>query len=60
LKPLGRPHNGPDAKRNVVCVCPNCHARLDYNAVRITLRTLKVRKHAIGQEFIDYHNSQCR
>lgn len=25
IKPLGRPHNGPDSPDNILCLCPNCH-----------------------------------
>ncbi|MGW3308914.1 YDG/SRA domain-containing protein [Streptomyces sp. NPDC001073] len=33
IRPLGRPHNGPDVEPNILCVCPNCHVRLDVGAV---------------------------
>lgn len=33
IKPLGKPHNGPDVEQNILCVCPNCHVRLDIGAV---------------------------
>jgi putative restriction endonuclease len=29
IKPLGRPHDGPDAPGNVLCLCPNDHVRFD-------------------------------
>ena len=29
IKPLGRPHNGPDVPENILCLCPNCHVLLD-------------------------------
>ncbi|MFF3498372.1 HNH endonuclease [Streptomyces sp. NPDC003247] len=35
IKPLGSPHKGPDVERNVLCLCPNCHVRLDIGAVVI-------------------------
>ncbi|MEU6772819.1 YDG/SRA domain-containing protein [Streptomyces sp. NPDC046759] len=35
IKPLGKPHNGPDVERNILCLCPNCHVRLDLGAVVI-------------------------
>ncbi|MER6956900.1 MULTISPECIES: YDG/SRA domain-containing protein [unclassified Streptomyces] len=35
IKPLGNPHNGPDVERNILCLCPNCHVRLDIGAVAI-------------------------
>ncbi|MFI5871945.1 YDG/SRA domain-containing protein [Streptomyces sp. NPDC051445] len=33
VRPLGDPHNGPDVEPNILCVCPNCHVRLDVGAV---------------------------
>jgi len=60
LKPLGRPHNGPDQKDNIVCACPNCHVLLDYGALTIGPKTLKVVRHKIGKAFIGYHNDRCR
>ena len=60
LKPLGKPHNGPDRKSNIVCVYPNCHVKLDYSAVRILPGQLRlIPKHIVAQEFIDYHNKHC-
>lgn len=35
LKPLAEPHKGPDVERNILCLCPNCHARLDIGAISI-------------------------
>ncbi|MFI6035644.1 YDG/SRA domain-containing protein [Streptomyces sp. NPDC051315] len=35
IKPLGAPHKGPDVERNILCLCPNCHVRLDIGAVVI-------------------------
>ena len=29
IKPLGRPHDGPDALSNLLCLCPNDHIRFD-------------------------------
>ncbi|MFF4356048.1 YDG/SRA domain-containing protein [Streptomyces sp. NPDC001604] len=33
IKPLG--DNGPDVERNILCLCPNCHVRLDIGAIVI-------------------------
>lgn len=33
IRALGRPHDGPDVPGNVLCLCPNCHVRLDMGAV---------------------------
>lgn len=35
IRPLGRPHYGPDVEPNVLCLCPNCHVRLDIGAIVI-------------------------
>jgi len=60
LKPLGKKHNGPDVEGNVLCVCPNCHAKLDFAAIKIDPAKLRtVLGHAVRKEFIDYHNSLC-
>lgn len=29
IKPVGRPHDGPDALSNMLCLCANCHVRFD-------------------------------
>ncbi len=29
IRPLGRPHDGPDVVGNVLCLCPNHHAAFD-------------------------------
>ena len=59
IKPLGAPHNGPDIAENIICVCPNHHAQLDYSAIPLNITTLrKQEEHKIGQEFIKYHNEK--
>ncbi|MWA11351.1 YDG/SRA domain-containing protein [Streptomyces sp. BA2] len=35
IKPLGNPHGGPDVERNILCLCPNCHVRLDLGSILI-------------------------
>ncbi|MGW2656749.1 YDG/SRA domain-containing protein [Streptomyces sp. NPDC001478] len=35
IQALGRPHNGPDRTDNVLCLCPNCHVKLDAGAIVI-------------------------
>ena len=58
IKPLGSTHCGPDVIDNIICVCPNCHAQLDYGAIELSKNTLTfVREHRIKEEYIDYHNS---
>lgn len=29
IQPLGKSHRGPDVEQNILCLCPNCHVRLD-------------------------------
>ena len=60
IKPLGSPHNGPDTRDNVLCVCPNCHAKLDYGAILLDPQKINndQDEHPIRKEYIDYHNSQ--
>ena len=68
IKPLGRPHNGPDVPENILCLCPNCHVLLDDLAMWINddhsiegrcgfLRVLP--EHAISLEFLQYHRRIC-
>lgn len=54
VKPLGKPHDGPDIRRNILCVCPNHHAQLDYGAIRLDSSKLK----DISAEYIKYHNTR--
>lgn len=58
IKPLGKPHNGPDETENLICVCPNHHAMLDYGAIKLNLDNLKVHGHQIAQKYVDYHNEE--
>jgi putative restriction endonuclease len=68
IKPLGRPHDGPDVPGNILCLCPNCHVLLDELAVWVNddhslggldrlLRVLP--KHAISSEHLQYHRHMC-
>lgn len=59
IKPLGSKHNGPDVVENIICVCPNCHAQLDFGGMKIdTHILLMVPSHSIADEYISYHNSR--
>lgn len=58
IKPLGSVHQGPDVAKNIICVCPNCHAQLDYGAIKLRKAGLQfIPKHHIEDVYIDYHNS---
>jgi len=35
IRPLGRPDEGPDVTSNILCLCPNHHAQLDYGGLLI-------------------------
>lgn len=72
VKPLGRPHGGPDTAANVLVLCPNHHADFDYGTVavdpdsytvahayddKVDGRTLYVRDdHGLDDRYLDYHN----
>lgn len=52
VKPLGGPHDGPDHPGNIICVCPNCHVKLDYGVIKLDQEILN----NVLTEFIKYHN----
>ena len=58
IRPLGSKHQGPGVDSNIICVCPNCHAKLDYGAIKIDLVSLRLNsEHKVSYRYIDYHNS---
>ncbi len=66
IKPLGRPHRGPDTQSNLLCLCPNHHVMFDYGGFAISDSfeligipgKLSVHpEHYINLEFIRYHRS---
>ena len=58
IRPLGQPHNGPDTECNIIIVCPNHHTLLDFAAVPINLKALKLNRHEIEPEFVKFHNME--
>lgn len=70
VRPLGRPHNGPDALSNLLCLCPNDHVLFDFGAITIWPHNLQVtgersrdgrtillkRGHQLDPMHLDYHN----
>lgn len=61
IKPLGTPHNGPDIIENIMCLCPNHHALLDYGALYLEEGMVRhLAGHRIGREYIDYHNANVQ
>ncbi|GIJ50055.1 hypothetical protein Val02_69410 [Virgisporangium aliadipatigenens] len=69
IKPLGRPHDGPDVQGNILCLCPNHHVLLDsgaiyvddHSVVRSAVDDMKLGelrtagKHIIDYTFVKYH-----
>jgi putative restriction endonuclease len=35
IRPVGRPHEGPDEAKNVLCLCPNDHVRFDRGVIGV-------------------------
>jgi predicted restriction endonuclease len=61
IRPLGSPHNGPDVAGNILCLCPNHHAELDYGVRPLELNDLrKTNAHAIDEAYVYYHNDSIR
>ena len=58
IKPLGQKHDGADVKANMLCVCPNHHALLDFFAIRLDLTALLSKRHIIDAAYVDYHNQR--
>lgn len=63
IKPIGRPHNGPDVLENLVCLCPNHHVLFDYGGFAIaddlTLigrggSLIMHAKHQLDPDFLQY------
>lgn len=65
IKGLGKPHNGPDTKENILCLCPNHHTMFDlgiitidddFKIIGLENQTLIVSpNHNIDKDFIKYH-----
>lgn len=57
IQPLGEPHNGPDIIGNILCVCPNHHAELDYRVSSLNLSDFRSAPgHTVDAKYVDYHN----
>lgn len=64
IRPVGKPHDGPDRPENLLCLCPNHHLMLDKGVyiiaddltlVGIDGKLEKHPKHSISVEHIRYH-----
>jgi putative restriction endonuclease len=52
IRALGKPHDGPDVKSNVLCLCPNHHVMFDAGAIYVDMDwTVRVStdRNAVGQ-----------
>lgn len=69
IRPLGRPHNGPDTADNILCLCPNHHVLFDRGAFSVgndltligadgRLRTVK--EHPLNADYLEYHRRHYR
>lgn len=72
IKPIGKPHEGPDAIENMLCLCPNHHDQFDKHSFTIDSQNMKIiglegytgkqlnvnKKHRIDKDFVDYHKKQ--
>lgn len=60
IRPLGKPHDGVDTLSNLLCVCPNHHAALDFHAIRIDVKRLRtVPRHKVDSAAVKAHNLRC-
>lgn len=68
IRPLGEPHNGPDDKSNLLCLCPNHHVMFDnytfsinptdYTLIGDMHGNLLLRDgHDINTDHFKYHNN---
>jgi len=64
IKPVGKPHDGPDREDNILCLCPNHRILFTFGAISISndftllgcTGVLKVqKKHKINIDFLKYH-----
>lgn len=69
IRPLGKPHNGPDTEDNLLCLCPNHHVLFDaggftinddlsLNGIDGNLHT--VSRHHLDPRQLDYHRNLWR
>jgi hypothetical protein len=58
----GLAEGGPDALSNLLCICANCHARLDLKAVELRMDRLHViaDNHGLNEEYFEHHNALWR
>lgn len=66
IQPLGHPHNGPDRRENLLCLCPNHHVQFDFGGIALaddlTLLGMEGQlyihpTHHIGISYVRYHRN---
>jgi putative restriction endonuclease len=66
IRPLGRPHDGPDVAENIICLCPNHHVAFDNGALFVADdlslvgaegKLISVKRHRPATEHFQYHRS---
>jgi putative restriction endonuclease len=71
IRPLGRPHDGPDVLGNILCLCPNDHVRFDLGYFVVSSSARVVRndsgeevgelriddRHDLREDCLAYHRS---
>lgn len=66
IRPLGRPHDGPDAWENILCLCPNHHVLFDHGGLTIgddlsltgwSGRLSVHRRHDISRQYLRYRRA---
>ncbi|MFM7270831.1 MAG: YDG/SRA domain-containing protein [Actinomycetes bacterium] len=71
IRPVGKPHHGPDVTSNVLCLCANCHVLFDAGAttIRDDLRVIDAvtgaviaelrtdKRHDIDRAHLAYHRT---
>ena len=64
IKPVGKPHNGPDKPENLLCLCPNHHLMLDkgvymigddLSLIGLEGKLIKHPEHQISIDYVRYH-----
>ena len=67
IKPLGRPHDGPDSLENLLCLCPNCHVEFDLGAWTVDAELFvepegvslaTVKGHPLSRVFLGHHRDR--
>ncbi len=70
IKPLGRPHNGPDSPDNILCLCPNCHVLFEGWAFSVEAdgrligalsgELTEAELHPVNRDYLRYHRHLYR